>query len=189
MRSKLRQSPVDFGYCTATVSCHNDTVEHYARRLLRHSGYTGIVGIEFKLDPKTGEYKLIEINTRPVNTTGISIGCGVNLPLIAFRDALGIKQAPVSRWEDGVIWIRFAQDLGAALELRRRGRLTFSEWIRSIRGKRVHALLAFDDLRPFFGFYRRYTARQLKMFKLRVQTSDDGTTTRGWLKRVTTWIL
>ncbi len=189
MRSKLRQSPVDFGYCTATVSCHNDTVEHYARRLLRHSGYTGIVGIEFKQDPKTGEYKLIEINTRPVNTIGISTACGVNLPLIAYRDAIGLEQEPTTNWEDGVIWLRFAQDFGAVLELRRRGRITFPQWFRSIRGKRVHALLAIDDLEPFIQFYSRYIARHLGKIRSLVRFPTFRSTTRRWLRRVSIWIL
>lgn len=61
IRSKLRQSPIKFGYCCATISCHNDVVERQAKQMLQIADYTGIVGIEFKLDPKTQEYKLIEI--------------------------------------------------------------------------------------------------------------------------------
>jgi predicted ATP-grasp superfamily ATP-dependent carboligase len=188
MRYKLRQSPVDFGYCTATVSCHNDIVEQYARRLLWHSGYTGIVGIEFKFDPNTNDYKLIEINTRSVNTTGISIGCGVNLPVIAYRDAIGVKQEPVTKWEDGVIWLRLTQDFAAARELRRRGSLTFPEWFQSLRGKRVHAVLAANDLMPFIQFYSRYVWRQVAKLSLgkRVQSVRKRTFQR--LQRLATLI-
>lgn len=161
IRSKLRQNPADFGYCTATVSCHNDEVEEYARRLLVKSTYTGIVGIEFKFDSKSKQYKLIEINTRPVNTTGLSIGCGVNLPLIAYRDAIGAEQVPVTDWQDGVIWIWLSQDMSAAYRLQKLGKLTYREWLRSIRGKRVHPILAKDDLRPFMEYYARYVSHQI----------------------------
>ena len=161
IRSKLRQNPVDFGYCTATVSCHNDEVEEYARRLLVKSAYTGIVGIEFKFDSRRKQYKLIEINTRPVNTTGISIGCGVNLPLIAYQDAIGAEQAPIADWQDGVIWIWMSMDFSAARQLRKLGQINYRQWLRSIRGKRVHAILAADDLRPFMQFYGRYFSHQL----------------------------
>lgn len=161
IRSKLRQNPVDFGYCTATVSCHNDDVERYAKQLLATSQYTGIVGIEFKFDERAGQYKLIEINTRPVNTTGLSIGCGVNIPLIAYRDATGVEQEPVTDWQDGVIWIWLSLDMSAARQLRRLGRLSYGQWLRSIRGKRVHAILASDDLRPFIEYYARYVKQQL----------------------------
>lgn len=161
IRSKLRQNPVDFGYCTATVSCHNEEVEEYARRLLVKSAYTGIVGIEFKFDSKSKQYKLIEINTRPVNTTGISIGCGVNLPLIAYRDAIGAEQVPVTDWQDGVVWIWLSRDMSAARQLRKLGKTSYRQWLRSIRGKRVHAIFAADDLRPFMQFYGRYFTHQV----------------------------
>lgn len=188
IRSKLRQSPVDFGYCTATVTCHNDVVERYAKRLLNQCQYTGIVGIEFKYDPATNDYKLIEINTRPVNTLGISMACGVNLPVIAYRDVIGKKQAAVSNWEDGVIWIRLAQDLAAACELRRRGRLSIPQWFRSIRGKRVHALLALDDMRPCMKFHARYVWRQVGKLGIGSLVTRYTRWPRQWFQRVTTWM-
>lgn len=160
IRSKLRQNPVDFGYCTATVSCHNDEVERYAKQLLTEAQYTGIVGIEFKFDSKSQQYKLIEINTRPVNTTGLSIGCGVNIPLIAFLDAIGEKQEPVTDWQDGVTWLWLSMDVSAAVQLRRLGRTTYRKWLKSISGKRIHATLAWDDLRPCIQFYARFVEQQ-----------------------------
>jgi predicted ATP-grasp superfamily ATP-dependent carboligase len=162
MRSKLRQNPVDFGYCSATVTCHNDEVEQYAKRLLAQSEYTGIVGIEFKFDSRTGLYKLIEINTRPVNTTGISIGCGVNLPLIAYRDAIGEVQEPITDWQDGVVWLWLEIDFFAALQLRKLERITYRQWLRSLRGKRVHAILAGDDWRPCINYYAGYLGKQVE---------------------------
>jgi predicted ATP-grasp superfamily ATP-dependent carboligase len=188
IRSKLRQSPIDFGYCTATVSCHNDIVENYSMRLLKQSNYTGIVGIEFKFEPHTNDYKLIEINTRPVNTIGISIGCGVNLPVIAYRDAIGLKQEPITDWEDGVIWLRLSQDFAAARELRLRGRLTFPEWLKSLRGKRVHAIYSLSDPVPFIRVYSRYVWRQLGKLTVGRHVRSLPYRTRRILQRVTTAI-
>lgn len=158
IRSKLRQSPIKFGYCCATISCHNDVVERQAKQMLQIADYTGIVGIEFKLDPKTQEYKLIEINTRPVNTTGISVGCGVNLPLIAFNDAAGIAQDEVTDWEDGVTWVWLYHDFWVVKEMKALGLITYGEWFQSIKGKRVHAIFAADDLRPVWNFYHKSLA-------------------------------
>lgn len=189
IRSKLRQSPVDFGYCTATVSCHNDTVAMYSKRLLQHCGYTGIVGIEFKYDPRVNDYKLIEINTRPVNTIGLAIAAGVNLPLIGLRDASGETQEVVDNWQDGVIWIRLLQDFAAARELRRSGRLTFSSWLQSLRGKRIHAVLAFDDLVPFLHFHIRYVKRQLRKVVISPDRILPMRGARRLLSRVTSWML
>jgi predicted ATP-grasp superfamily ATP-dependent carboligase len=153
IRKKIRQNPIDFGYCTSTISCHDDVVVEQSIKLLRGIGYQGISGIEYKHDPKTGDYKLIEINARAVNTIGIAAACGVDLPYIAFRDQVDRKVDPVTTWEEGVTWIWLREDLSAALKLRRLGRLTIKEWLRSIRGKRVHANFAGDDLRPAIELY------------------------------------
>jgi len=188
VRSKLRQSPLDFGYCTATVSCHNAMVEEYSKRLLREANYCGIVGIEFKYDFRTDSYKLIEINTRPVNTTGLSISCGVNLPLVAYRDVIGQQQEPITDWEDGVTWIRLHQDLTAARELRRRGQLTYIQWLKSISGKRVHAVFATDDLRPFLQYYYRYLKFQLSRVLNISPIAYFARSTRRTFSRMTAWI-
>ncbi len=188
IRSKIRQMPVDFGYCTATVTCHNAIVEEYSKRLLRGAKFCGIVGIEFKYDFRTDSYKLIEINTRPVNTTGLSIGCGVNLPLIAYLDAIGKHQEPTTDWEDGVTWIRLHEDFRAARELRRRGQLTYFQWLKSIGGKRVHAVLALDDLKPFLQYYYRYLQFQLSRVLNIGPVSYVAGRTRRTFSRMTTWI-
>jgi len=185
VRKKLRQAPVDFGYCTATVSCHNDVVVEYSKRILKESAYTGIVGIEFKFDTDEEKYKLIEINTRPVNTTGLSIGCGVNLPLIAFRDAIGEEQTPVEDWLDNVVWLHLGEDVAAALELRRRGRLTIGEWLNSIRGKRFHAIFAGDDLRPVFAFYASYLRRKIRRL---LKSDRNNKPSQNWFKKATNWM-
>jgi D-aspartate ligase len=161
-RRKLRQHPIDYGYCTATVSCHNQIVEEQAKRLVLAAGCFGIVGIEFKYDEKTDLYKLIEINTRPVNTTGICVGCGVDLPYIGFCEAAGISGPAFHDWADDVVWLRLKQDFVAARELRAAGKLTYREWLASIRGKRIHATYARDDLKPFFMHYGQYIKNKLK---------------------------
>lgn len=161
IRSKLRQKPAKFGYCTASVTCHNDSVEAQSKRLLAASGFSGISGVEFKFDARTGLYKLIEINTRPMNTLGIAMGCGVDLPLVAYNDVVGIPQEPTTDWRDGTIWVWWEQDYLAAKDLRSQGRLSYREWMKSLSGERVHAIHASDDLRPVWRYYSRVIPRLL----------------------------
>lgn len=152
IRSKIRQSPIDFGYCTLTETCYDTIVEKQSIKLLKSIGFHGISGVEWKLDPKTHQYKLIEINPRAVNTTGAAIACGVNLPYIAYLDKIKQNIEPVTQWKDGIKWIWFTQDIWAAKELNKNGRLSFYEWWKSLKGVRVHAIFAIDDLRPFIGY-------------------------------------
>jgi predicted ATP-grasp superfamily ATP-dependent carboligase len=153
IRKKIRQSPIDFGYCTMTVSCFNQTVEDQSIRLLQGVGYQGISGVEWKLDPKSGQYKLIEINTRAMNTIGLAPACGVDIPYIAFLDKIQKHVNPAIHWQEGAKWINIIQDVWAARELNQNGLLSFGQWWRSIKGKKVDAVYASDDPRPFIGYF------------------------------------
>lgn len=161
VRSKIRQLPVDFGYCTMTVSCHDDTVVEQSTRLLQGIGYSGICGVEYKLDSTTGQYKLIEINARPVNTLGLAPACGVDIPYIAYRDMRGEAVEPVTDWRDGVTWYRAWEDFLAVRELRRKGGPGYLPWLTSLRGKCTEAVLASDDVKPAWCYYGEVLATEV----------------------------
>lgn len=152
IRRKIRQYPVDFGHCMITESCFDPVVLEQSLRLLRGIGYHGLSGVEWKVDPRSGEYLLIEINARAGQTIGIAAACGVDLPWIAFLDKLGRAVQPVRGFETGMKWLWLFGDLRSFFELRRRGALTFREWWRSLSGKKVHAVWARDDWRPMASF-------------------------------------
>lgn len=154
VRRKIRQLPVDFGYCTMTVSCHDDVVVRQSLRLLQGTGFSGICGVEYKFDATTGEYKLIEINPRPVNTIGLATACGVDIPYLAYRDLVGERVEPVTTWRDGVTWYRLYADLMAVKHLGGKGGPSYFEWLRSLRGPRIEAAYARDDWRPAWHHYR-----------------------------------
>lgn len=156
IRKKVRQFPVDFGYCTLTLSCHDKVVEEQSIRLLNGLGFHGISGVEWKVDPRSGVCKLIEINPRAVNTSAIAAACGVDLIHLAFQETLGKEVAPVTTWRDDVKWINFEQDAWAARELCRQGKLTWRDWRESIAGRKVHALYAPDDIWPFAGYFAAF---------------------------------
>lgn len=164
VRSKLRQYPLKFGYCTLTVSCHNDKVVEQSIRMLQGLNYHGIVGVEYKHDPKTDQYKLIEINARAVNTSAIAPACGVDLPYIAYSDMIGQPLPPVTDWLDDVKWCWLTQDVFAAREMNRLGQMSFRQWLASISGKRVHAVFALDDLRPVVFYLTKFLATNLPKF-------------------------
>ena len=153
LRKKIRQGPLDFGYCTMTVSCHDDRVVQQSLKLLQGIGYSGICGVEYKLDAKTGEYKLIEINARPVNTISLAPACGVDIPYLAFRDAAGEEVDPVTDWKDGVVWCRTWHDYFMAREHCARGGPPMSEWWRTVRGGYTDPIVASDDLGPTLRYY------------------------------------
>ncbi len=58
------------------------------RTLLVELGYRGIFNVEFKLDERDGRFKIIEVNPRPFWLIGHIAKAGLDLPWLAYLDAL-----------------------------------------------------------------------------------------------------
>ena len=150
VRRKLRQMPPRFGYSTLMETCENPVVVEQSLRLFQGLGFHGIGAIEWKHDPDSGAMRLIEINARATNAAALAAACGVDLPWMAFADALGEPPAPLTRWESGVKWLWATEDLWAARASYRRREMSLAQWIGSLRGRKCYAVFAADDWRPFF---------------------------------------
>lgn len=112
----------------------------HLRRLLEEIRFRGILSTEFKLDPRDARFKFIEINIRPWGDMGLALRCGVDVVEMAYRDALGMNVAPVTRCAIGRRWVGMYLDGAAAAQLIRAGRL----------GRLEFALLGGREFR--FGF-------------------------------------
>jgi D-aspartate ligase len=97
---KLKQVPPLVGTCRVGEAVWVEEVVDAGLRFLRGLGYHGISQVEFKRDPRDGRYKLMEINPRLWQWHGLAAACGVDLPLIAYRDLTGESVVPA--WMNGV---------------------------------------------------------------------------------------
>ena len=148
-RRRVRIHPPDFGDSSSLVSVPLSEVEPAAeacRRLLEGVGYRGIFSAEFKLDAKRGSFKLIEVNTRPWANVGFATRCGVNAPLMAYRDALGLRVPRVERYAVGRRFCFFPSDLSACIRLRRSGQLGLGQWLSFWVGAQPSVLAGNDPL-------------------------------------------
>jgi predicted ATP-grasp superfamily ATP-dependent carboligase len=93
-------------------------------RLLSALSYRGIFSAEFKLDPRDGSFKLLEINPRPWWYVEFPFRCGINVCSMAYRDALGLDVEPVLSYRTDVRCVNFSADVADAVESIRSGRLT-----------------------------------------------------------------
>jgi D-aspartate ligase len=93
---KLRQTPPGVGTCRVGEAVWVDEVVKSGLELLRALGFHGLSQVEFKRDPRDGAYKLMEVNPRLFQWHGLAAACGVDLPLIAYRDLTGEQVDPVS---------------------------------------------------------------------------------------------
>ena len=93
---KILQVPPVVGTCRVGESVWVEEVVDAGLRLLRALRFHGISQVEFKRDPRDGRYKLMEVNPRLWQWHGLAAACGVDLPLIAYRDLTGDDVVPAS---------------------------------------------------------------------------------------------
>jgi predicted ATP-grasp superfamily ATP-dependent carboligase len=145
---RTRQFPMDFG----RASTHVETVDlpeaaEPARALLARLGYTGLVEVEFKRDPRDGRCKLLDVNPRVWGWHTLCARAGIDFTWLAWQLARGnpVKAGPARA---GVRWTRLTTDLPTAAKEIRAGRLSVPDYVRSLRGPREHAIFARDDPLP-----------------------------------------
>lgn len=143
-----RQHPMEFGRAsTFAMTINLPELEMLAMRYLSAINYSGLAEVEFMYSPKHARFELLEVNARIWGWHTLAICAGVDLPYLAYADALGEK-VPIRPFQEGVKWIRLTTDvLTAAIEIWH-GRLTIGEYLRSIRGSK-DAVLSLSDPFPF----------------------------------------
>ena len=153
VRQRLRMFPPDFGDSTYMVSVPLDRVRGAIEsldRLFAHLSYRGVFEAEFKYDDRDGQFKLIEVNTRPWYFIGFAAECGVDLCEMAYWDALGVSVDPVTTYKEGRYCV-VGGDRFACRELFRQGRLSAWSWLWEWLGAR-QLLFSWSD--PLPGFAR-----------------------------------
>ncbi len=145
---KLRVTPAHFGSASYVKSIHDARLEEISLRFLDATGYIGLGGIEFKLDPRDDTFKLIEVNARFGLWDVLATRCGIELPYIAYLDALGLPTPEYDQYEKGVIWVSLARDISAFKQYNQEGVLSLFQWLKSLKGKKYGASFAWDDPMP-----------------------------------------
>jgi D-aspartate ligase len=108
-------------------------------KLMKHTGYYGYFNSEFKLDPRDGSLKLMEVNGRVTVTSSHALLHGCNLPYSMYQCALGktipLKIMPNGRFER-VLWWRPISDFKGCFHSFIQGKLTIGQYFSSLRASR-----------------------------------------------------
>jgi predicted ATP-grasp superfamily ATP-dependent carboligase len=146
-----RQHPSDFGRSSTFVeTVPAPVLEEPSLRFLREIGYYGLVELEYKLDPRNGQYKLLDVNARTWGSHAIGYAAGVDFPYLLFCDQMGQDVSEV-RARNGVRWIRLATDIPNALVDMWSRQLRIGKYLRSLRGIDTEAVFSWSD--PLPGLY------------------------------------
>jgi len=172
---RIRQYPPDFGATSmgeipAPLPNRDEQFLFAAtERLFNRVRFHGIFGIEWLRDEKTGAFYLIDFNARPFLTVGHLRDCGVNLPLLAYRDLLGESLGSVNPRPavKRLRWVYLRKDLDTFRMLRTTGRrLGTMQWLMSVASCRSFAYVTWRDPMPGLLLFLRIVGRAV-MYVLR----------------------
>jgi predicted ATP-grasp superfamily ATP-dependent carboligase len=145
---RTRQHPHEFGRASTFV----ETVDipelgALSERFLRKINYYGLVEVEFKLDPRDGQFKLLDVNPRTWGYHTLGKAAGVDFCYLLYADQIG---APVEEChgKPGASWIRMVTDVPTSLGGIFAGRLSFRDYARSLRDFSVESVFSWEDLLP-----------------------------------------
>jgi predicted ATP-grasp superfamily ATP-dependent carboligase len=145
---RMRQHPREFGRAATyveTVECPE--IVELSERFLRAVDYYGLVEVEFKQDPRDGQFKLLDVNARTWGFHSISGPAGVDFPYLLYADQLGI---PVDRGraKAGVGWLRAITDVPTALLDLWDREIDFGSYWRSLKHTRTESVFCLQDPLP-----------------------------------------
>ncbi|TME28742.1 MAG: carboxylate--amine ligase [Chloroflexi bacterium] len=101
---KLEQYPEGFGTGCLVIGEQVPEILDRGTAILRAYGYHGISEVEFIWDPERREHLLLDVNPRVWKWIGLPIASGVDLPWLAYSEAIG-RGDRAGALRDGMRWI------------------------------------------------------------------------------------
>lgn len=150
---KLREHPVRFGTATFAKSITNEVCLNQSRILLKMLNYTGVCEVEYLQDPRTGEYKLIEINPRTWLWVGLAKACGVDYAKLIYNHVNEIPNVYPEIYDTTKYWINPLSDTAFALPAMLKGQLKPTTYLSSLLyAKKINALYNRYDKKPALAY-------------------------------------
>ncbi|MEK6621526.1 MAG: ATP-grasp domain-containing protein [Planctomycetota bacterium] len=99
---RIRSNPVRGGPSTLRESVRREDVREIAGLLMKSLQWTGIAHVEFKIDPRDGKPKLLEVNPRFWGSLPLAIESGIDFPFLLYKMAMEGDIEPVMDYNVGV---------------------------------------------------------------------------------------
>jgi predicted ATP-grasp superfamily ATP-dependent carboligase len=117
-----------------------------------------LANAEYKLDPRDGRYRLMEINGRCFLMQGLARRAGVNYPLLAWREAVAgeVLRTTPNLWPG--VWVDLVDDVWYGALFRRREGLALADYAASYRRPKTFAVWSAADPLPFLVHLGRFAA-------------------------------
>ncbi|MGA8151711.1 MAG: hypothetical protein WB952_12225 [Terriglobales bacterium] len=145
---RWRQHPLQFGRASTYVeTVEVPVLEEFSERFLRAMNYYGLVELEYKLDPRDSQYKLLDVNARTWGYHSLGQRAGVDFSYMLYEDQMGL---PVERCtgQSGIGWVRMTTDLPAAFMALLGRDLDLKSYVRTLKSCNVEAVFSYEDPLP-----------------------------------------
>ena len=146
---KIRQFPVHVGCASLGICKWNKTVADITTDFMRSIGYRGILDIGYRLDPRDGLYKVLDINPRVGQAFRLFVAENdMDVVKSLYLDLTGQKMFPIIPRE-GRRWVIEDFDIISSFHYYQEGTLKLGEWLRSFRRLEEGAWFNWKDPFPF----------------------------------------
>jgi predicted ATP-grasp superfamily ATP-dependent carboligase len=145
---RRRQHPLEFGRSSTYVeTIELPLLEEYSERFLRSIDYYGLVEVEYKRDPRDGQYRLLDVNGRTWGYHSIGRFAGTDFPYLLFADQMN-EPVESCTGKVGVRWIRLLTDLPTGVVGILNGEIKGRPYLRSLWDCDEEAVFSLQDPLP-----------------------------------------
>jgi D-aspartate ligase len=128
----IRRYPINRGGACYHITEWLPETAELGRQLFSGIDFHGLGNVEFKRDTRDGKLKVIEINPRFTAPHELIVRCGAPIDLIVYCHLTGQEMPRFETFRQFVRLWHPVKDFLAFWELRRRGEITFRQWLRSV---------------------------------------------------------
>lgn len=147
---KVRQYPIHIGAASLGECKWNQEVADLTIKFMKDIGYTGILDIGYRLDPRDGKYKVLDINPRVGQAFRIFVAeNGMDVIRSQYMDLTNQRSEEAVVPDEGRRWIIEDYDIISSFHYFREGSLKFTEWFKSFRRCKEGAWFSWRDPMPF----------------------------------------
>jgi len=168
----VRRFPVGMGAACYHITDWVPQIVAPAQKLFKHVGLLGVANVEFKLDTRDGQYKLIECNARFTASNCLVSASGCKLALFVYNRIVGRPLPDMRHFQQGMRLWDPVRDFHAFQQQKSEGTLTTFAWLRGLLHRQTFAYFAWTDPMPSLVRMSKPFARAIA----RWQTEDRSDT-------------
>jgi predicted ATP-grasp superfamily ATP-dependent carboligase len=144
----IRRFPTGMGSGCYHITDWNPELMELGLKLFRHVGLRGLANVEFKRDPRDGQYKLIECNARFTAANCLVSASGCNLAKLVYNRITGRPYEAITDYRRTLRLWDPVRDFWAFRELQQRGQITFVQWVSSVMHRQTFPFFRWTDPKP-----------------------------------------